>query len=109
MGLKITKEIETSKGITSEAYIRISGYSVTKYSGVCLVLEVFRSKSDVDGLEKAIEINAVTAKNNEIGLNIFIPSLDIPSLESQSIFAYGYGKLKEKLSALYGAENIIDC
>jgi hypothetical protein len=35
-----------------------------------------------------------------------VPDLSI--MEEQTIFEFGYAKLKEKLTALYGAENIID-
>ena len=34
---------------------------------------------------------------------------DLTPLEDATIFAFGYAKLKEKLSDLFGAENIVDC
>lgn len=109
MGLQITKEIETNKGLTSEAYFRISGYSITKYAGVSLMIEVYNSKSEANSIATASQVASLAVKIPEIGENIYITPLDVQGLESQNIFAYGYGKLKEKLSALYGAENIIDC
>ena len=34
---------------------------------------------------------------------------DLSPLETGTIFAFGYTKLKEKLTDLFGAENIVDC
>ena len=109
MGLKIVTEIETDKGVTSEAYVRICGYVVSKYSNVVLMLEVFNAQGDIEGKTTASEISEVIAKCPEIGQTIYIPSIDIATLENVSIFAYGYEKLKDKLIGLYGAENIVDC
>ncbi len=109
MGLRITTEIETSKGKTSEAYVRICGYIVSKYSNVVLMVELFNKQSDLEGLETATEVNEVQASCGEVGQTIYIPSIDIVTLENVSIFAYGYEKLKDKLIGLYGAENIVDC
>lgn len=109
MGVKITKQIETSRGETSEAYIRICGYVVSKYSNVVFMLEIFNAQGDIEGKTTASEISEVIAKCPEIGQTIYIPSIDIATLENVSIFAYGYEKLKDKLIGLYGAENIVDC
>ena len=109
MGLRITQTIETDKGATSEAYVRICGYVVSKYSNVVLMLELFNAQADLEGKTTATEISEVIAKNAEIGQTIYIPQIDIATLENVSIFAYGYEKLKEKLIGLYGAENIVDC
>jgi hypothetical protein len=109
MGLKIATEIETDKGVTSEAYVRICGYIVSKYSNVVLMLEVFNAQSDLEDKTTATEISEVIAKCEAIGQTIYIPSIDIATLENVSIFAYGYEKLKDKLIGLYGAENIVDC
>ena len=109
MGLRITQTIETDKGTTSEAYVRICGYVVSKYSNVVLMLELFNAQDDLEGKTTATEISEVIAKNAEIGQTIYIPQIDIATLENVSIFAYGYEKLKEKLIGLYGAENIVDC
>ena len=109
MGIKITQAIETDKGTTSEAYVRICGYVVSKYSNVVLMLELFNTQADLEAKTTATEISEVIAKNAEIGQTIYIPQIDIATLENVSIFAYGYEKLKEKLVGLYGAENIVDC
>jgi hypothetical protein len=34
---------------------------------------------------------------------------DLSALEDGTIFAFAYGKLKEKLVTLFGAENVVDC
>ena len=109
MGIKITKEIETDRGKTSEAYVRIAGYVVSKYNNIVLMLELFNKQSDLEGVSLAVEVSEIIAKYPEIGHTIYIPSLDIATLENVSIFAYGYEKLKDKLIGLYGAENIVDC
>ena len=109
MALKIIKEIETEKGLTSEAYVRISGYSITKYAGLSLIIEVFKSQSDLNGLTTPFSINNVISKSSEIGQYIYVNPFDINVLDSMNISTYGYNKLKEKLINLYGSENIIDC
>jgi len=35
--------------------------------------------------------------------------VDLSPLQSVDIFAYAYGKLKEKLVSLYGASKVVDC
>lgn len=109
MGLKITTEIETSGGKTSEAYVRICGYIVSKYSNVVLMIELFNKQSDLEGLETATQVNDVQVSCGEVGKTIYIPNLEVEALENVSIFAYGYEKLKDKLIGLFGAENIVDC
>lgn len=109
MGLKIIKEIQTEKGLTSEAYVRISGYSITKYSGLSLVIEVFKSQSDLTALTTAVEINKIISKSTEIGQSMYINPFNIATLDNINISTYAYNKLKEKLSTVFGAENIVDC
>jgi hypothetical protein len=109
MGLKITKEIETEKGLTSEAYVRISGYFITKYAGLSLAVEVFKSQSDLIGMTTAVDVNNVISKSSEIGQSIYNNPFDITSLDNMNISTYAYGKLREHLVTLFGAENIQDC
>jgi len=73
------------------------------------MIEVFQAQTDLEGTTNASEVNAISAQCEAIGQTIYIPTIDIATLENVSIFAYGYGKLKEKLVELYGAENIVDC
>lgn len=109
MAIKILQTITTDRGETSEAYVRICGYIISKYSNVVFMLELFNSQADAAGKTTAQEISEVIASNAEIGKTIYIPEIDIATLENVSIFAYGYEKLREKLVGLYGAENIVDC
>jgi hypothetical protein len=46
MGLKITTQIGTDKGITSEAYVRIADYQVSKHGSANFRLELFQSQAD---------------------------------------------------------------
>ena len=34
---------------------------------------------------------------------------DLTPLEDETIFEFGYAKLKDKLVGLFGAENVVDC
>jgi hypothetical protein len=47
MALKITAQIGTDKGITSEAYVRIADYQISKYGSANFRLELFQSEADV--------------------------------------------------------------
>jgi hypothetical protein len=109
MGLKITKEIGTDKGITSEAYVRIADYRVSKYKNAVFMLEIFMKQSDAEGFVSPVPINDITAKNAEIGQMIYLVLEDFTEIEAGSIFEYGYAKLKDKLVGIYGAEYVIDC
>lgn len=46
MALKITAQIGTDKGITSEAYVRIADYQVSKHGSANFRLELFQSQAD---------------------------------------------------------------
>lgn len=46
MGLKITKQIGTNRGLTSEAYVRIANYEVMKSGYFKIWLQVFQSQED---------------------------------------------------------------
>lgn len=168
MALKITTQIGTNKGITSEAYIRISKYTIDKSGYGKFDLQVFQTEADVTGALTS-EANVIPqnaeAKSAQIGdfmhiklvrtvtttirkniptpvtETVQVPILDenrqptgqteskiitrnvlqeqdvevnteVPDMTSaagQDIFAFGYAKLKEELSAVFGAENIVDC
>ena len=47
MALKITTQIGTDKGITSEAYVRIADYQISKYGSANFRIELFQSEEDV--------------------------------------------------------------
>ena len=120
MGLKITTQIGTDKGITSEAYIRISNYNISKYGVLFLNYETFLKQSDAPayGDPEFKLLYDEIAKNQQIGMQISIQmkneidgveKVDMSVITNGSVFAYGYAKLKEYLIAIYGAKNIIDC
>lgn len=113
MALKITTQIGTDRGITSEAYIRISNYNISKYGGVSLGIEIYMSQDSVP--TETSTINQGTCKNTQIGELLHVSLItsphvvDLTPIIEQSVFAFGYGKLKEKLVGLFGAENVVDC
>ena len=73
MALKITTQIGTDKGITSEAYVRISNYQLSKFGSANFNLEIFQSEEDaVPGSASIPGIAAGQARNQQIGDNIYI-------------------------------------
>ncbi len=48
MALKITKQIGTNRGLTSEAYIRISKYEISKLGFMNCWLQVYQTESDAN-------------------------------------------------------------
>lgn len=74
MGLKITKEIGTDKGITSEAYVRIADYQISKHGSANFRIELFQSQAGagVSGMY-AMPIGGGAAKNQQIGESLWIP------------------------------------
>jgi hypothetical protein len=109
MALKITTEIGTSKGITSEAYVRIADYRISKYKTAVFMLEIFNSQAQAEESISQMSANDKIAMNADIGQMLYISLDNFEELQSVSIFSYGYAKLKDKLVAIYGAENIVDC
>ena len=168
MALKITTQIGTNKGITSEAYIRISKYTIDKAGYGQFNLQIFQKEedatpsltSDVNVIPQNAEaksaqigefmhikllktVTTTVRKNMPTRITevIQVPVLDenrqptgetqdrevvrtvlqeqdvdvdteVPDMTSaigQDIFEFGYTKLKEELSVVFGAENIVDC
>jgi hypothetical protein len=159
MALKITTQIGTDKGITSEAYVRIADYQVSKYGSGNFRIELFQTQEDsVSNNMYPTPMGGGQARNQQIGENLWIaltqevestrtvqrsvevvtPAVlaedgtietpesrtwemqdveetytttvpDLSALEDGTIFAFAYGKLKEKLVTLFGAENVVDC
>lgn len=174
MALQINTLIGTDRGITSEAYIRISNYSISKTGTAQFHLQLFLNKNEAAQPDIFLPYIA-SAFNQEIGSSLYVyliknietpvtktrtilqevtvekeipqvneygkPVLDesgnqvvttvpvkefipieeeytetvnnqvtdLSPLENVDIFEFGYSKLKEHLSVLYGAENIVDC
>lgn len=155
MALKITAQIGTDKGITSEAYVRIADYQVSKSGSANFRIELFQSQADTIptsgsmfstpmyssqarnqqigealwvALTKEVEATRTVKKNVEVDVEATeeVPAHktwviqdveetytttvpDLSPLESGTIFAFAYGKLKTKLADLFGAENVVDC
>lgn len=169
MAIKITTPIGTDKGITSEAYVRITNYSISKFGNASFETQLFLNEADAKNISTVDNLFYLDkqASNFEIGRNVNVPLqkqvvetymvterqpkevevqvtetvinpqgeavettktekriemqevqvektrtstvADLSLVEGVDIFNFGYTKLKEHLSALYGAENIADC
>ena len=161
MALKITAQIGTDKGITSQAYVRIADYQISKHGSANFRIELFQSQADsipAQGGMYNVPLVGGQARNQQIGENLWValtkeveatrtiqrnvevvtPATlsedgtietpesrtwemqdveetytqtvpDLTPLESGTIFAFAYGKLKTKLADLFGAENVVDC
>lgn len=73
MALKITAQIGTDKGITSEAYVRIANYQLSKFGSASFQVEIFQSEEDATPVATAMPgIMAGQARNQQIGDNIYV-------------------------------------
>lgn len=76
MAIKITTAIGTDKGITSEAYVRIADYQISKYGSASFRIEIYQSQEDVPGSGSGSfpsPINSAgAARNQQIGDNLYI-------------------------------------
>ena len=73
MALKIISQIGTDKGITSEAYVRIADYQISKYGSANFRIELFQSQDDavnVSGLFGGM--SGGSARNQQIGESIHV-------------------------------------
>ena len=75
MALKITAQIGTDKGITSEAYVRIADYQISKYGSANFRLELFQSEEDVaspgaPGIYPGM--GGGMARNQQIGESLYV-------------------------------------
>lgn len=118
MALKILAEIETDKGLTSEAYVRIASYTISKYGTFSIYMEVFQNEADSKLETLAQNVHEHLVKNKDLldGIYVTLKKMvgdelvtDISGLEGVDIFKYGYNILKQKLVDLYGEQNVIDC
>lgn len=64
MALKITKSIGTSRGITSEAYVRIADYQISKSGSANFRLQLFMNEADA---KSSTPMMGAQAQNFEIG------------------------------------------
>jgi hypothetical protein len=74
MALKITTQIGTDKGITSEAYVRISNYQLHKFGSANLQIEIFQSEDDVNPNTAAYSPTTMVgqARNQQIGDSLYV-------------------------------------
>ena len=74
MALKITSEIGTDQGITSEAYVRIVNYNINKGGAANFALQLFNSEAAATALSLNIPAGSgVTARNAKIGEYFSVP------------------------------------
>lgn len=136
MAFKINTPIGTDAGIVTGAYVRISGYNISKSGDAIFVIDVFKDKESTDydtAYIPTVHPNKIQCK--EIGISLEIKMAkrvtytktitkqvdgvdtemeetftkkvpDLSVFENKTIFEVGYEKLGEKLASLYGAENI---
>jgi hypothetical protein len=72
MALKITTQIGTDKGITSEAYVRIADYQISKYGSANFRLELFQSQAN-SVPTSTFSLFSGQARNQEIGEYLSVP------------------------------------
>jgi len=69
MALKITTQLGTDRGITSEAYVRIADYQVNKYGSANFRVELFLNQEDAVSTGGPIW-GGSQARNQQIGENV---------------------------------------
>ena len=73
MALKITAQIGTDKGITSEAYVRIADYQISKYGSANFRIEVFQSQDDAAPAGGTYPgMGGGVARNQQIGESLYV-------------------------------------
>lgn len=71
MALKITAQIGTDRGITSEAYVRITNYQLNKYGSADFRIEIFQSEADATGVAGPNRY-VQTSRNQQIGESLSV-------------------------------------
>lgn len=73
MALKITTQIGTDKGITSEAYVRIWNYQLNKSGAANFQVETFQSEEDaIAQASNMVGLVSLKASNQQIGENLYV-------------------------------------
>ena len=72
MALKITTQIGTDKGITSEAYVRIADYQISKYGSANFRIELFQSQEDATPATSYPGMGGGVARNQQIGESLYV-------------------------------------
>lgn len=73
MALKITTQIGTDKGITSEAYVRIADYQISKYGSANFRIELFQSQEEASPAGNYPNLGGGVARNQQIGESLYVP------------------------------------
>lgn len=74
MALKITKSIGTDKGITNEAYVRISDYQISKGGIANFRIQLFLNQSEATPIDNNMfSYEQNIARNQQIGDYLSIP------------------------------------
>jgi hypothetical protein len=103
MAIKVTTQIGTSGGITTEAYIRIGTYLIDKSNNVFRFgIEIYNSEADKNSKD-----NIVT--NKQIGNYVYKKVVNFTTFESTDIFTAGYSELRTHLQSIYGPSSTVDC
>jgi hypothetical protein len=104
MALKITAQIGTDKGITSEAYVRISNYQLSKFGSANFQIEIFQSEEDATPAANGMPVmTAGQARNQQIGDSLYVP-LTQQIEETISVPQYG---VDEDGNALPNVDQVI--
>jgi hypothetical protein len=69
MALKITAPLGTDRGITSEAYVRIADYQVSKYGSANFRVELFLNQEDTVSTDRPMW-GGSQARNQQIGESV---------------------------------------
>lgn len=73
MALKITTQIGTDKGITSEAYIRIADYQISKSGSANFRIEIYQAQADVPSPSSVVLTPmGGLARNQQIGDSLWV-------------------------------------
>jgi hypothetical protein len=72
MALKITAQIGTDKGITSEAYVRIADYQISKYGSANFRIELFQSQAEATPSGTYPGMGGGIARNQQIGESLYV-------------------------------------
>ena len=73
MALKITTQIGTDKGITSEAYVRIADYQISKHGSANFRIELFQSQADATPTGNMYPAAmGGQARNQQVGENLWV-------------------------------------
>lgn len=75
MALKITAQIGTDQGITSEAYVRIMSYQINKIGNAYFNIQLFKSEEDATEVSASgpVAIAGQVARNAQIGDSLVVP------------------------------------